>query len=297
LTHLEQGVIIQGRNNKPGYGGGTVERRTTAPLARARRVIAGVETDVIEIGSGRPLLFLHSGEGPAVPSDRYLRTLAETHRVIAPWHPGFGYTDIPADFRNVGDLAYFYLDLAHQYDLNDAVLCGASFGGWIAAEVCVRSTQRFSSLVLVDALGIKVSGRETRDIADIFAMPAAELVRTSYVVPAIAARDTTRMDEADLTAIVRSREALCYYGWQPYMHNPQLKRWLHRIRIPTLVLWGAQDRIASAECGRVYAAAIPDARLAVIDDAGHYPHIEKPDDFAGHVAAFSTANGNPMRTR
>ena len=266
-----------------------MDRTTAAPLPRSRQVIAGVETDVIEIGSGRPLLFLHSGEGPTVPSDRYLHALAKTHRVIAPWHPGFGYTDIPADFRDVGDLAYFYLELARHYDLDDAVLCGASFGGWIAAEIGVRDTQRFSSLILVDALGIKASNRETRDIADIFAMPAAEVTRTSYVRPAIAARDTTEMDEADLAAIVRSREALCYYGWQPYMHNPQLKRWLHRIRIPTLVLWGAQDRIASPDYGRAYAASIAGARFALIDDAGHYPHIEKPEDFARQVAGFAMA--------
>jgi len=266
-----------------------VDKTTAAPPPRARRTIAGIETDVIEIGSGRPLLFLHSGEGPTAPTDRYLRALAKIYRIIAPWHPGFGYTDIPADFRDVTDLAYFYLDLAQHYDLKDAVLCGASFGGWIAAEMAVRNTQRFSSLVLVDALGIKVSGRETRDIADIFAMPTAELVRTSYVRPDVAARDTTQMDEQDLAAIVQSREALCYYGWQPYMHNPQLKRWLHRIGIPTLVLWGAQDRIAAPEYGRAYAASIPGARFALIDNAGHYPHIEEPETFARRVADFAMA--------
>jgi hypothetical protein len=67
--------------------------KTTAPLpSRVRRVIAGIETDVIEIGSGRPLLFLHSGEHPTITRDRYLHAQAKTHGVIAPWHPGLGTT-------------------------------------------------------------------------------------------------------------------------------------------------------------------------------------------------------------
>lgn len=263
-----------------------MDTHSVATLPRTRRTIAGIATDVIETGAGRPLLFLHSGEGPVTPADVYLRELAKTHRVIAPWHPGFGSFNIPDDFRDVGDLAYFYLELAEQYELRDAVLCGASFGGWIAAEIAIRNTQRFSQLVLVDAFGIKVSDRETRDIADIFAMPAADLVRTSYVKPEIAARDTTILHEDELAAIARAREALCYYGWQPFMHNPQLKRWLSRIRIPALVLWGAHDRIVSPDYGRAYATAIPGARFALIDDAGHYPHIEQPQAFARAMASF-----------
>ncbi len=250
-------------------------------------MIGGVATDVIETGKGPPLLFLHGGEGPLAPSDRYLRELGKHFHVIAPWHPGFGPCDIPADFRNVDDIAYFYLDLAGHYDLREAVLCGAAFGGWIAAEIAIRNTQRFKRLVLVDAFGIKVSDRETRDIADVFAMPAAEIISTTYLTPKIAERDTTKLTEAELAEIVRSRDALCYYGWQPYMHNPQLKRWLGRVDIPTLVLWGAEDRIVKPDYGRAYAAAIPDAKFALIAQSGHHPHIEQPDAFARAVTAFA----------
>lgn len=249
--------------------------------------VGGVATQMAVLGSGPPLLFLHGGEGPLTPSDRYLRLLARTHRVIAPFHPGFGPTELPADFRDVNDLAYFYLELAEKFSLADAVLCGASFGGWVAAEIAVRNTARFSRLILVDPLGIKVSDRETRDIADIYALGAEDLIKASYHRPEIAARDTTAMSDADLMAIARSREALCYYGWQPYMHNPQLLRWLHRIDVPTLVLWGAQDRIVSPDYGRAYAAAIPGARFSLIEAAGHYPYTEQPEEFAAQVAAFA----------
>jgi pimeloyl-ACP methyl ester carboxylesterase len=73
------------------------------------------------------------------------------------------------------------------------------------------------------------------------------------------------------------------------MHNPRLRRWLKRISVPTLVLWGASDRVVSPEYGRAYAASIPGARFALIEAAGHHPEIEQPEAFVERVAAFMGA--------
>ncbi len=94
------------------------------------------------------------------------------------------------------------------------------------------------------------------------------------------------MSEADLLPIARSREALARYGWQPYMHDPKLKQRLHRIRVPTLVLWGEADRIVAPSYGQAYAAALPSARFELLARAGHFPHLEAPDRFAASVLAF-----------
>jgi hypothetical protein len=110
------------------------------------------------------------------------------------------------------------------------------FGGWVAAEMMVRSTARFSRLVLVDPLGIKISGREERDIADMHALPRAEYLKLAWADPAKGDLDFTNLPESELAGIVRGREAFALYGWKPYMHNPRLKRWLHRIDLPTLLL-------------------------------------------------------------
>jgi len=85
----------------------------------------------------------------------------------------------------------------------------------------------------------------------------------------------------------RNREATARYGWSPYLHDPKLKGRLHRIRIPTLFLWGAADRILSEAYGRAYCAAIAGARFETIERAGHYPHIEQPDEFARRIFAFT----------
>jgi len=252
--------------------------------------VNGVRVEVVEKGRGRPLLFLHPGIG-LDPNAPVLDKLAAHARVIAPSHPGFGGSEQPKAFTTVDDLAYFYLDLLDELDLKDTVVVGVSLGAWIAAAIAVKSTARLSQLVLANAVGIKVSSRETRDIVDIFAITEPELNKLAYFDPALGARDYSAMDEADVRVVARNREASARYGWSPYMHDPKLKGRLHRIRIPTLVLWGPADRILSEDYARAYCAAIPGARFETIERAGHYPHIEQPDEFARRVTAFTQGQG------
>jgi pimeloyl-ACP methyl ester carboxylesterase len=248
--------------------------------------IAGTTLELVERGEGRRLLFLHAGEGLA-PERPWLALLARRYRVIAPYHPGYGGSPLLDGVGAIDDLAYLYLDLAAALGLDDAVLVGACLGGWIAAEMMVRSTARFGRVVLTAPLGIKLGGREDRDIADMHAMARAEYLAASWADPAKGAVDFTAMADAELAAIARGREAFALYGWKPYMHNPGLKRWLHRIDRPTLLVWGAADRIVTPAYGDGWRHAIPDAKIDVIADAGHFPHWEQPDEFARRVAAFA----------
>jgi pimeloyl-ACP methyl ester carboxylesterase len=248
--------------------------------------VAGVDLELIERGEGPPLLFLHAGEG-LWPDRPWLELLAKRYRVIAPFHPGYGTSALPDWFGSVDDLAYLYLDLAASLGLDDATLVGSCLGGWIAAEMAVRSTERFSRLVLLDPLGIKVGGRNDRDIADMHAMPRADFLKLAWADPAKGEVDFTRLPESELAAIVRGREAFALYGWKPYMHNPRLRRWLHRIDRPTLLLWGAEDRIVTPAYGEGWAKEIAGAKLAVIPRAGHFPHWEQPEAFVDQLAAFA----------
>jgi len=247
--------------------------------------INGIRVETIDKGRGRPLLFLHPGIGidPAAP---VLDRLAESTRLIAPSHPGFGGSEQPRSFNTIDDLAYFYLDLIDTLDVAGVTVVGVSLGGWIAAEMAVKSTQRLSRLVLANAVGIKVGGRQTRDIADIFAVTEQELNALAYYDPRLAARDYKSMPDAAVRTVARNREATARYGWSPYLHDPKLKGRLHRIRIPTLFLWGTGDRILSQDYGRAYCAAIPGARFETIERAGHFPHVEQPDAFARRVLGF-----------
>jgi pimeloyl-ACP methyl ester carboxylesterase len=250
--------------------------------------VEGIGVEVIERGSGPPLLFLH----PEIGIERtapVLDRLARGARVIAPSHPGFGRSELPKWMNTVEDLAYFYLDFLAALELRDVTLVGASLGGWIAAAVAVKSIERLSRLVLADPVGIKVGDRETRDIVDIFAATDDELNALAYFDPKAGVRDYTAMPDAEVMIASRNREATARFAWSPFMHDPKLKHRLHRIRIPTLFLWGASDRIASESYGRAYCAAISGAQFELIERAGHYPHIEQPEAFAQRVLAFADA--------
>src|SRR6516162_705045 len=250
--------------------------------------IAGVSLEMLTAGDGPPLLFLHGGDYFAQHRD-FFGKLARRWRVIAPRHPGFGGSDRPEGFRTIHDLAYLYLDLLDGQDLQDVVLVGSSFGGWLALEMCVRCLERIGRLVLIDSLGVKFGGREERDIADIYALPTAELLRRTFFDPVRAAPDYSKLDDAEAASIARDREATALYGWRPYMHDPALGRWLHRVRVPTLIVWGDSDGIVTADYGEKLSRSLPDAHFALIPEAGHYPQIERPESVADAIERVARA--------
>ena len=86
--------------------------------------------------------------------------------------------------------------------------------------------------------------------------------------------------------IARNEEAAALYGWDPYMHNPRLRRWLSRIRVPSMVIAGADDGILSKRYPGEFAAAL-DAELKVLPDAAHQVQVDAPDGVAALIAAFA----------
>lgn len=258
------------------------------PGVRTVRV-AGVDVDYLDVGSGPALLFLHSGWSPTFKSTVYLDHLAQRFRVIAPVHPGFGLRARAQQLRDVSDLAYLYLDLFEQMKLENLLLVGASFGGWIASEIAVRCTHRLSGLVLSGPFGIKVGDRETRDYVDFLAVDDRTRGVLEFVDPAFQSTGFASWSDEDLLIAARGREAEVYYGWEPFMHNPQLKHWLHRIDVPTLVLRGADDRIVAGHNHAAYRDFIPNARLAIVAQAGHHVHIENPLAFTEQIVRFVAA--------
>jgi pimeloyl-ACP methyl ester carboxylesterase len=180
---------------------------------------------------------------------------------------------------------HLYLALLEQLPYEKVTLMGLSFGGWLAAEVAAASSRRIANLILVDPVGIKLGGPETRDIVDVFNTHPAEVRRKAWHDPA-KGPDYDAMTDEELVIHARNWDALCLYAWHPYMYNPQLKRWLARIAVPTLVLWGASDGIVTPDYGRAYAGLIPGAEFALIDDAGHFPEQEQPERFVERVIGF-----------
>ena len=251
-----------------------------------RIAIGEVSLEVLMAGEGPPLLFLHGGDY-FQQNRQFIEELARHWRVIVPRHPGFGASERPDGFRTIHDLAYLYLDLLDRQDLRNVMLVGSSFGGWIALEMCVRCVERIGRLALIDTLGVKFGGREERDIADIYALPAEELLRRTFFDPGRIVPDYTELAEDEAKAIVRDRAATALYGWRPYMHNPGLRQWLHRVQVPTLVVWGENDGIVAPDYGDKLRRSLPDAKFELIRKAGHYPQIECPGEVADALGRFA----------
>jgi pimeloyl-ACP methyl ester carboxylesterase len=247
--------------------------------------VHGIGLEVLRRGSGRPILLLHGFQ----TVDRrapFLELLARHGEVIAPSSPGFGQSPRPKDFDTVYDLVHLYLATLDALPGDKITLLGFSFGGWLAGEVAAACDHRLDKLVLVDPLGIKISDRETPDILDIFNRSPETVRHASWHDPDRFAPDFNAMSDEALVIYARNREALCLYAWHPYMYNPQLPRWLDRITVPTLLVWGASDGIVTPDYGRAYGRLIPRSRFVLIEGAGHHPEIEQPEAFVERVAAF-----------
>jgi pimeloyl-ACP methyl ester carboxylesterase len=253
-------------------------------LRADRLTVRDIELEVVRGGTGPTVVFLH-GFHPLEPDAPFLERLSRKVSIVAPSHPGFGASARPDDFETVYDLVHLYRELLDTLPDGNVTLIGASFGGWLAAEIAAACPHRLGRLVLVDALGIKLGDRETPDILDVFNTHPDAVRRASWHEERCAP-DFDALSDAALTRHARNRDALCLYGWEPYMYNPRLKRWLGRIAIPTLVLWGASDGVVTPAYGRAYAALIPGARFALIDDAGHHPELEQPGLLADRILDF-----------
>ena len=247
--------------------------------------IQEVRLEVEQRGRGRPLLLLQ-GEETHEAEMAFVDELADKHRVIIPWPPGFGRSSRPNSIQNMDDIAYLYLELLERLDVKKVSVLGFSMGGWIGAEMASKSCERLGRMILVDPYGIKLGGALKRDIADMYYLPAAKVQKLKFHNPKNDPRDFKAMPARAMARVARHRETTARFCWEPYMHNPKLKLRLNRIGIPTLLLWGASDGIVKPSYGRAYAKAIPEARFKLIPKAGHLPHIEQPAVFMREVRRF-----------
>lgn len=259
----------------------TVEQPTAASARRLE--IGSGAISYFRAGSGRPVLFLHAAGGAGEWGPHH-QLISERFDLIAPDHPGFGLSDDLPEVRAMDDLVYHYLDVLDRLGLDQVDLVGASFGGWLAAELAVHSPHRVRKLVLLGPAGLRIP---EHPVADLFIMTPPQLLRALFHDPGIVeSLLATEPGVEDILRSYRDLGALARFGWKPYLSNPKLEGRLRRISAPTRVVAAEHDRIIPrAHCER-YAAAIPDAELVVVDGCGHALHGERPDAVTAAVTDF-----------
>jgi len=249
----------------------------------AKIAVRACNIAVMRGGAGRPLVILH-GAGGAGNWSPAMAELAARHDVLVPEHPGFGASDTPEWLDTIPDLANFYLDFLDQLDLSEVDLVGFSLGGWIAAELAVRNTSRLASLTLVGAAGIHVKGVAQ---VDQFLLADEQRILAMFHDPNRAKEMAEHVLRPELEDInLKNRTTTAKLVWQPRGYDPHLHKWLHRIDVPTLLVWGANDRLFPKDYAFAYQRLIPGSKVAIIADCGHLPQVEQPQAFVAALEGF-----------
>ena len=247
--------------------------------------LAGGRVHLFRGGEGEPLLFLHAAGGAGEWHDFHRLLAAAGFDVLAPDHPGFGKSDDFPDVEAIDDLVYHYLDVIDALGLDRPHVVGASFGGWIAAELAVAAPHRVGSLVLLSAAGLRLP---EHPVPDIFIMTPGQLTATLFHNPPPAPPVPAAPDIDAILAAYRDASALARFCWSPYLSNPKLERRLYRVKAPTLVAAPSDDRLIPVAHARRYAERIGGARFTEVADCGHAMYFERPAEFADITAAFLT---------
>ena len=246
--------------------------------------VRGVSVRIFRAGTGASVLFLHGGGGlPAwLP---FFERLTQRYAVTVPEHPGFGVSNDPPWLRSISDLAMYYLDFLDQVYGSPTHVIGHSLGGWAAAEAAVRNTHRIASLTLIAPAGIRVKGLPP---GDIFIWSAEEFARNRFHDQGLTDSSINGQpsSEADLDIQLQNNLARVKFGWEPRLFNPDLEKWLHRITVPTHIVWGRDDQILPGAYAKLWAKRVPAAHVSMIDACGHAPHIEKSGLVSDKVFAF-----------
>jgi pimeloyl-ACP methyl ester carboxylesterase len=247
-------------------------RYSTAGFERTELTIGGVRTVVYSGGRGEPVVYLHGGG--TWHGFEWARAWFDRFRVILPYHPGFGESADDPSIDSVHDYVLHYLGLFDALELEQPSLVGASFGGRIAAEFAISQADRLRRLALVAPAGLASAEHPMPDFARI---PPAEL-------PSYFASDLQLVrqwwpdppDAAFLDARARERASTNRVARSGSINSERLPRWLHRVQVPTLVIWGRDDRILPSGLARLWTKQLPNVRLKIIDRAGHLLLDESP---------------------
>jgi pimeloyl-ACP methyl ester carboxylesterase len=243
--------------------------------------VAGITLRYLQAGDGPEILFLHGASGAGW--NPLLDRLSADWRVIAPEHPGFGLSPIPEWMMSTGDLAFFYLDLLQALNLHHLHLVGHDVGGWIAAEMAIRNTEWLSSLTLIAPAGV---AHPQAPFGDVLLWSTEEFARRQF-------RDPKRADDwlqvqaaLGMDIVLQNRAGLARLGSKAGLSNPQLPYWLHRIDIPTLLIWGKDDEVTPFACHEAFMREIPHAELFPLALAGHALPIECAWEISRRLTQF-----------
>ena len=248
-----------------------------------------VATHVKTAGSGPPLVFLHGAGG--LTWDPFLDRLATQYTVYAPEHPGtsVGDPDGIQPLDNLWDMVVYYYELFDKLGLRSPAIVGHSFGAMMAAELAATAPERVGKLVLLCPIGLWRDDAPVRNWMII--TPATDLPKYLFADPEGPVARQVFTPPADPEAAMQAQIQMIWsmactgkFVWP--IPDKGLKKRIHRITAPSLIVWGKQDTLVPPVYAEEFASRIAGARVEYVDAAGHMLHLEQLDRVAKLVEDF-----------
>lgn len=236
-----------------------------------------IQSRVKSGGDGPPVVFLHNTYG--LVWDPFLDALAQHYTVYAPEHPGTtpGNPDAIKLLDNLWDLVLYYYDLFDQLGLEAPAVVGHSFGGMVAAEIAATNPNRVRRLVLISPIGL---WRDDAPIKNWMAMAPEAVAKAIFYNPEgpMAAQFLASLKDSEAPIDIQIQyiwtlSCIGKFVWP--IPDKGLRKRLHRIHAPTLIIWGQQDGLIPPLYAQEFADRIANARVEILDKAAHMPHLEQ----------------------
>ncbi len=249
--------------------------------------INGRSTVIMHGGDGPAFVYLHSTLGESMMWLPFYQAWAKQFRVLVPTHPGFGKSGGFDQIDTIEDMAFHYLDMFDALGLDEVILGGVSLGGWIAAEFAVRWPERVKKLWIAAAPGFWLDehplpdlfriGQDRRAIREMLFHDPKSAMATMVI--------QDHPSEETMLAAYQNMTVLARLIWdRPY--SPKLGPRLARVKCPTLLLWGASDRLVPVVYAEEYRKHLPHAEVKVLPECGHLLMFEKEKEFVEAVSSF-----------
>jgi pimeloyl-ACP methyl ester carboxylesterase len=250
-----------------------------------------VNTRVLIGGDGPPVVYLHGIEG--LQWDQFHDALAATRTVYAIEHVGSGESTGIEEFYDLWDLVSHYEEALDELELPATALVGHSFGGMVAAEVAAHLRRRISRLVLMAPLGLWDDDHPVTDIDAITRDRRAEVLLADTARPLPKLLDPDPMDYEALFHAELNSSSINQFSW-PFAEKG-LSRRLYRVTAPTMLVWGAQDRVVEPLYAEYFTARLRvPSTTEIIPGLGHLLHLEDPEAVVIRVRSYLDARAKDI---
>jgi len=265
--------------------------------------VAGAPVNVIDLGEGDPIVFIHGLSGAWVNWLENLPYFARDHRVIAMDLPGFGHSPMPAEKISISGYGRIVDELLDALGIERAVIVGNSMGGFIGAEVALQFSTRVEKLVLVSAAGLSIEHQRHEPVLRVlerldnllifaggWAATRSQVLsgrpRMRRQIMKLVTHRAERLPAALIAEQVKGSGKPGFVPALDALTDYPIRDRLGEIECPVLVVWGEKDRLVPVRDAHEFGRLIPDARVVVWPETGHVAMLERPAAFNALVEDF-----------